>query len=74
MVEKEISLHILAPVREQVNPPFVPMLESEADTSYFDGFTNPDDMEIYKGVNHKKQQIEESMRASDTQLPAMAGT
>ncbi|RKP37573.1 kinase-like protein [Dimargaris cristalligena] len=50
----------LATMRE-TDPPFVPMLESEADTSYFDDFTNPDDMEIYKDVNNKKQQIEESM-------------
>ncbi|KAJ1972687.1 serine/threonine-protein kinase dbf2, partial [Dimargaris verticillata] len=63
----------LATMREQVNPPFVPMLESEADTSYFDDFTNPDDMEIYKEVNNKKQQIEESMRSADTESSAMAG-
>ncbi|KAJ1930604.1 serine/threonine-protein kinase dbf2 [Tieghemiomyces parasiticus] len=55
----------LANMRTTVDPPFVPMLESEADTSYFDDFTNPEDMEIYKEVNHKKQQIEESMRTAD---------
>ncbi|KAJ1657631.1 serine/threonine-protein kinase dbf2 [Dispira simplex] len=59
----------LAHMREHVDPPFMPMLESEADTSYFDDFTNPEDMEIYKEVNHKKQQIEESLRNAEGENP-----
>ncbi|ORY04799.1 kinase-like protein [Basidiobolus meristosporus CBS 931.73] len=52
-------------LRDIKNPPFVPQLESEEDVSHFDDFNNPDDMEMYKDVHLKQQQLEESLTGKD---------
>lgn len=44
--------------------PFVPQLESDADTGYFDDFENPDDMKKYKEVQDKARNVEEKMNGS----------
>ncbi len=41
-----------------MNPPFVPQLESEVDTGYFDDFENPEDMAKYKEVKDKQRNVE----------------
>lgn len=39
------------------NPPFVPQLESEIDTTYFDDFNDPDNIELYKEVHNKHKDV-----------------
>lgn len=41
--------------------PFVPQLESDVDTGYFDDFDNPDDMKKYKEVQEKARNVEEKV-------------
>ncbi|KAJ1916770.1 serine/threonine-protein kinase dbf2 [Mycoemilia scoparia] len=48
----------LGHMRETATPPFVPQLESEADTAYFDDFSNPQDMELYRDVNNKRKELD----------------
>lgn len=53
-------------------PPFVPQLESEADPSYFDDFTNPDTIqEMYSGMNlsDSKSQFNYDGSSSNPSLP-----
>jgi hypothetical protein len=38
--------------------PFVPQLEGDADTGYFDDFENPEDMAKYKEVQEKARNVE----------------
>jgi len=45
-------------------PPFVPSLDSEVDTGYYDDFTSPDDMTKYAEVQAKKDNVEK-MRWKD---------
>lgn len=42
----------------QVTAPFVPRLEHEQDTGYFDNFDDPADMEKYKEVQEKQRHVE----------------
>lgn len=39
-------------------PPFVPQLQNELDTYYFDDFENPEDMAKYKEVQEKQRNVE----------------
>lgn len=41
--------------------PFIPQLESDVDTGYFDDFENPDDMKKYKEVQEKARNVEEKV-------------
>jgi cell cycle protein kinase DBF2 len=41
-----------------VKPPFMPQLESDTDTGYFDDFENPEDMAKYKEVKDKQRNVE----------------
>ena len=45
--------------------PFVPQLESDLDTGYFDDFENPDDMKKYKEVQEKAQKVEEKLESGN---------
>ncbi|KAN0060817.1 serine/threonine-protein kinase dbf2 [Thecaphora frezii] len=47
----------LAKLRE-MNAPFIPQLESEEDTGYFDNFDDPSDMAKYKEVQEKQRNVE----------------
>lgn len=38
--------------------PFVPQLEGDSDTGYFDDFENPEDMAKYKEVQEKQRNVE----------------
>lgn len=40
-------------------PPFVPSLDSEFDTGYYDDFTSVEDMEKYKDVKEKQRNVEQ---------------
>ena len=39
-------------------PPFVPALDSETDTGYYDDFTSPEDMAKYAEVREKQKNVE----------------
>ncbi|KAJ1905383.1 serine/threonine-protein kinase dbf2, partial [Coemansia sp. S17] len=39
-------------------PPFVPELQSETDKAYFDDFSNPNDMELYRDVYNKRKELD----------------
>ncbi|OMH82953.1 Serine/threonine-protein kinase sid2 [Zancudomyces culisetae] len=54
----------LVRMRENVEPPFVPELESEVDTAYFDDFSSAQNMDLYREVL-KKQDDCMSPTASD---------
>ena len=41
-----------------VRAPFVPALDSEIDTGYYDDFTSPEDMAKYAEVKEKQQNVE----------------
>lgn len=41
-----------------VRAPFVPALDSEVDTGYYDDFTSPEDMEKYAEVREKQRNVE----------------
>lgn len=45
-------------------PPFVPSLDSELDTGYYDDFTSLDDMAKYADVQAKKDNVDK-MRAKE---------
>ncbi|UZJ54682.1 hypothetical protein CBS101457_004002 [Exobasidium rhododendri] len=45
--------------------PFIPQLESDLDTGYFDDFENPDDMKKYKEVQEKAQRVEEKLESGN---------
>ncbi|KAI8621764.1 kinase-like domain-containing protein [Chytriomyces sp. MP71] len=42
-------------------PPFVPSLASATDTSYFDDFSNPNDMAMYKEVKERQAKLEKKL-------------
>ncbi|KAJ3130697.1 hypothetical protein HK100_007686 [Physocladia obscura] len=46
-----------------IAPPFVPTLSSPADTSYFDDFSNPNDMAMYKEVKERQARLDERVAA-----------
>lgn len=45
--------------------PFVPQLESDLDTGYFDDFENPDDMKKYKEVQEKALKVEAKLESGN---------
>ncbi|KAJ1647105.1 serine/threonine-protein kinase dbf2 [Coemansia asiatica] len=54
-------------------PPFVPELQSETDKAYFDDFSNPNDMELYRDVYNKRKELDslvDSQNAADGVDPA----
>jgi cell cycle protein kinase DBF2 len=48
--------------------PFIPQLESDLDTGYFDDFENPDDMKKYKEVQEKALKVEAKLEKAGHQL------
>ncbi|KAJ3038787.1 hypothetical protein HDU99_010285, partial [Rhizoclosmatium hyalinum] len=44
-----------------VVPPFVPHLSSAIDTSYFDDFSNPNDMKMYQEVKERQAKLEKKL-------------
>lgn len=72
---KEVQAHAyfrlfdLRSMRERIDPPFVPDLQSEIDTSYFDDFNNEKDMEVYKEVNKNQKELERFVEESSDILP-----
>jgi cell cycle protein kinase DBF2 len=42
----------------EISPPFVPQLDSEEDTGYYDDFTSPEDMAKYAEVQAKQRNVE----------------
>jgi serine/threonine protein kinase len=69
-VEQAKSHPFFGPIQwtRQVKPPFIPKLESDKDTHYFDDFTSEADLDLYKQVMDKYQKIDE-MEAAD--VPAL---
>jgi hypothetical protein len=47
-------------------PPFVPMLKGEKDTSYFDDFEDPKDMAMYQEVRDRQAMLEAKTREAET--------
>ncbi|KAJ1932793.1 serine/threonine-protein kinase dbf2 [Kickxella alabastrina] len=45
-------------LRATEQPPFVPELQSETDKAYFDDFSNPNDMELYRDVYNKRKELD----------------
>lgn len=45
--------------------PFIPQLESDLDTGYFDDFENPDDMKKYKEVQEKALKVEAKLESGN---------
>ncbi|KAJ3020097.1 UNVERIFIED_CONTAM: hypothetical protein HDU68_010351 [Siphonaria sp. JEL0065] len=43
-------------------PPFIPQLTSSIDTSYFDDFSNPNDMQMYKEVKERQAKLEQKLQ------------
>ncbi|KAJ1957057.1 serine/threonine-protein kinase dbf2 [Dipsacomyces acuminosporus] len=48
----------LSNLRATEQPPFVPELQSDTDKAYFDDFSNPDDMELYRDVYNKRKELD----------------
>ncbi|KAJ2686227.1 serine/threonine-protein kinase dbf2 [Coemansia spiralis] len=48
----------LGSLRATEQPPFVPELQSETDKAYFDDFSNPNDMELYRDVYNKRKELD----------------
>ncbi|KAI8322437.1 kinase-like protein [Martensiomyces pterosporus] len=48
----------LATLRATEQPPFVPELQSDTDKAYFDDFSNPNDMELYRDVYNKRKELD----------------
>ncbi|KAI9202119.1 kinase-like domain-containing protein [Polychytrium aggregatum] len=55
--------HLRGTGSASITPPFVPRLASELDTSYFDDFSNPSDMAMYKEVKERQRALESKMSA-----------
>jgi cell cycle protein kinase DBF2 len=48
-----------------VQAPFVPALDSEIDTGYYDDFTSPEDMAKYAEVKEKQRNVEQVREKED---------
>jgi cell cycle protein kinase DBF2 len=48
-----------------VQAPFVPALDSEIDTGYYDDFTSPDDMAKYAEVKEKQRNVDRVLEKED---------
>ena len=46
-----------------VDPPFIPELSNDFDTSHFDDFSNPNGLAMYKDVYEKQRRLESQMDA-----------
>ncbi|KAJ1728585.1 serine/threonine-protein kinase dbf2 [Coemansia sp. Benny D160-2] len=60
-------------LRASERPPFVPELQSDTDKAYFDDFSNPNDMELYRDVYNKRKELDslvDGPSASDAVDPA----
>lgn len=53
-------------LRTTYSPPFVPSLDSEIDTGYYDDFTSVEDMEKYKEVKEKQANVD-AIQEKDTE-------
>jgi cell cycle protein kinase DBF2 len=53
-----------------VDAPFIPELDSEADTGYYDDFTSPEDMAKYAEVKEKQKNVE---KVRDKEEPMRRG-
>ncbi|KAJ2719345.1 serine/threonine-protein kinase dbf2, partial [Coemansia sp. Benny D115] len=63
----------LSNLRATEQPPFVPELQSETDKAYFDDFSNPNDMELYRDVYNKRKELDslvDGQQAPDAVDPA----
>ena len=50
---------------QSVKAPFVPALDSEVDTGYYDNFTSPEDMAKYEEVKEKQRNVEKAKEKED---------
>jgi cell cycle protein kinase DBF2 len=48
-----------------VPAPFVPALDSDADTGYYDDFTSPEDMAKYAEVKEKQRNVDKVQEVED---------
>ena len=61
-------------LRATEEPPFVPQLESDLDTTYFDDFNDPNDLELYKEVQLKQKELDHNNNeAGRSNEPAAEG-
>ncbi|PWA00143.1 hypothetical protein BB558_003812 [Smittium angustum] len=56
----------MAQMRDYCQPPFVPELESEVDTSYFDDFSSSKNLDLYREVIKKQDEVDGLLRESET--------
>lgn len=56
------STQALFPNPRMQSPPFVPSLDSEIDTGYYDDFTSLDDMAKYAEVQAKKNNVDRMVK------------
>ncbi|KAJ2799003.1 serine/threonine-protein kinase dbf2 [Coemansia helicoidea] len=49
----------LRSLRTSELPPFVPELQSDTDKAYFDDFSDPSDMELYRDVYNKRKELDQ---------------
>ena len=61
-------------IRSTEEPPFVPQLESDLDTTYFDDFNNPDDLELYKDVQNKQKELSDEDASANTVAAAASSS
>ncbi|KAJ3207280.1 hypothetical protein HDU82_003900 [Entophlyctis luteolus] len=58
---------------DQTEPPFVPVLGSATDTGYFDDFSNPQDMAMYKEVQKRQQRLQAACAAGEKEAVSRRG-
>ncbi|KAJ3385377.1 hypothetical protein HDU84_002274 [Entophlyctis sp. JEL0112] len=58
---------------DQTEPPFVPVLGSATDTGYFDDFSNPQDMAMYKEVQKRQQRLQAACAAGEKEAVGRRG-
>lgn len=62
----QYKLTALRSPESPVTPPFVPNLQSSVDTTYFDDFSNPKDMAMYKEVQERMVEVQKRTGPSNT--------
>jgi hypothetical protein len=50
----------------ETDPPFVPTLDNEEDTGYYDDFSNPEDMAKYAEVMEKQRNVDAVREKEET--------
>ncbi|OMJ24981.1 Serine/threonine-protein kinase sid2 [Smittium culicis] len=60
----------LAYMRDKFEPPFVPELENEIDTSYFDDFSNNQNLDLYREVIKKQNEVDGLIKESENEEAA----